>query len=115
MRFPIVWIVVLCASFTAYAEETDPPKSACSEKTHGTLWPPEANRDQAVTQRQFVAGELWMCEGNYDWDAYFPATLHWFKWKRLSVRWKPKAAVETGAERADLNAAGSEPRSEAAP
>jgi hypothetical protein len=86
----LLLVLSLAASLPGWAD-SDPPKSACSERTHGTFWPAEANRDQAVAEKQFVAGELWMCEGNYDWDAYFPATRHFFKWKRVSVRWSTTA------------------------
>lgn len=100
--------VGLAAGCPAKAE-TDPPKSACNARNHGKLWPPEANSDRAVTQKQFAAGELWMCEGNYDWDAYFPATLHFFTWKRVSVRFKAKAAGGAAAVPPDLRAEDTSP------
>jgi hypothetical protein len=97
MRLPLVFLIALTAGLPAWCDET-PPKSACTERNHGTLWPPEANGDPALTQKQFAAGELWMCEGNYDWDAYFVTNAHFFRWKRLSIRWK-RAAEEAQSRR----------------
>lgn len=104
MRLLLVLSIAAVTSLPAWSEP-QPPKSACTERNHGKLWPPEANGNRTITQRQFSAGELWMCEGNYDWDAYFPATLHFFTWKRLSVRWKSKAARGDGTVQAEDSAA----------
>jgi hypothetical protein len=99
MRF---FVLLSLSIAIASAADTAPPKSACTERNHGKFWPPEANRDRAVAQKRFSDGELWMCEGNYDWDAYFPATLHFFTWKRVSVRFKAKPSAEAGEAQADL-------------
>jgi len=39
----------------------EPPGSACTKATHGTLWPVEANTDRPLAHRLIQAGELYMC------------------------------------------------------
>ncbi len=39
-----------------------------------------------LLQAKASAGDLWLCRGDYDWDAYFVQTIHFFKWQRVTVR-----------------------------
>ncbi len=68
----------------------------CTARSQGAFWPPETNRDQKALQEKAAAGDLWLCRGDYDWDAYFVSTIHFFKWQRLTVRVKRvKAATDS--------------------
>lgn len=84
----LVLVVFLTAKLFADAAPTSvvPPKSLCTKHSHGRLWPPEANDDRHLLQVKAVAGELFMCEGDYDSDAYFPSVVHKFTWRALTVR-----------------------------
>jgi len=61
------------------------PTAECSQATQGVFWPLEANRDPMLLQKKAAAGDLWLCRGDYDWDAYFVQTIHFFKWERVTV------------------------------
>jgi hypothetical protein len=66
--------------------QSAPPQMDCTRKTQGTFWPLEVNHDPRLLQTQAAAGDLWLCRGDYDWDAYFIQTTHFFKWERVTVR-----------------------------
>ena len=63
-----------------------PPKVDCTQSSQGVFWPLETNHDPRLLQSKASAGDLWICRGDYDWDAYFVQTIHFFKWRRLTVR-----------------------------
>jgi hypothetical protein len=66
--------------------QSAPPKLECTQKSQGVFWPLETNQNPRLLQSQASAGDLWLCRGDYDWDAYFVQTTHFFKWKRVTVR-----------------------------
>lgn len=73
-------------------KDEPPPRAACSKASHGTFWPIEANDSAQVMQNKASAGELWMCRGDYDADAYFVSSVHFFRWRRMTVRYPRVAA-----------------------
>ena len=52
-------ILVAALGIATFAQE--PPGTACTEETQGTLWPAEANADRTVARHLIQAGELYMC------------------------------------------------------
>ena len=62
----------LLAVTLAFAER--PPRSACSKRTHGRLWPEEANTGRSVALRLMRSGEVYLCS-----------------YGRLHYRWEPLA------------------------
>lgn len=95
-----VTVAVLLFSFNP----SPPPKAECTARNQGVFWPPDANHNPRFLQTQAAAGDLWLCRGDYDWDAYFVQTIHFFKWQRLTVRVTEK---NRDAKRA-LSSAGAE-------
>jgi hypothetical protein len=79
------YTLALAVSFAGFNKSAR-PTAECSQSNQGAFWPPETNRDPLLLQTKASAGDLWLCRGDYDWDAYFVQTIHFFKWQRLTVR-----------------------------
>jgi hypothetical protein len=78
---------VLALAVTLAAFSSSPrPTAVCSQETQGLFWPLEANHDPMLLETKALAGDLWVCRGDYDWDAYFVQTIHFFKWRQMTVR-----------------------------
>ncbi len=80
----VLWVFLLTAALAFAAR---PPRSACSKKTRGRLWPEEANAGRAAAIRLMRTGEVYLCS-----------------YGRLRYRWEPLAVnvktLEAARERA---------------
>ena len=83
----------LAVALAGFNQSPPPPKPQCSQASQGVFWPLETNHDPMLLQAKASAGDLWLCRGDYDWDAYFVQTIHFFKWQRMTVRVKIKPAA----------------------
>jgi hypothetical protein len=77
--------LALAVTFAGF-NKSQHPTAECSQATQGVFWPLDANHDPMLLQAKASAGDLWLCRGDYDWDAYFVQTVHFFKWQRVTVR-----------------------------
>jgi hypothetical protein len=78
-------VLVLAVTFATF-NKSQRPTAECTQATQGVFWPPDANHNPMLLQAKASAGDLWLCRGDYDWDAYFVQTIHFFKWQRVTVR-----------------------------
>ena len=67
-------VILGCLLAVTLAFAAHPPQSACSKRTHGRLWPEEANTDRSAALQLMRSGEVYMCS-----------------YGRLRYRWEPLA------------------------
>src|ERR1700688_4723430 len=79
-------LTVVLSLFCALACADDAQKPACTAKTLGQFWPPEANADRDANRRLAQQGELLIC-GYGKWK---------YGWKAMSVNVRDLAREGAG-------------------
>ena len=81
-------VILGCLLAVTLAFAAHPPRSACSKRTHGRLWPEEANTDRRVALQLMRSGEVYLC--SYGRLRY--------RWEPLSTDWKTLEAAHARAK-----------------
>jgi hypothetical protein len=98
-------VLALAITFAGF-NNSPRPAAVCSQQTQGVFWPLETNHDPLLLETKALAGDLWVCRGDYDWDAYFVQTIRFFKWQRMTVRVNGAKPVQSRARGAVTNVPG---------